>query len=192
MTVDSLGRVSFAGTLGDGTKLAQKTILTPGGQWPFYVPLYTGKGSILGWLAFSNQADSDITGPVSWFKLPQPGKFYAAGFTNQTTAAGSIFRFTSGVPVLDFVNGQVWLANGNLASSFTNQITLNSANKVTNLSSNALTLTIVTTSGLFKGSVVNPATGKPIAITGVVLQKQNYGGGLFLGTDQVGRVYFGP
>jgi len=192
VTVDSLGRVSFAGTLGDGTKLAQKTILTPGGQWPFYVPLYTGKGSILGWLAFSNQADSDITGPVSWFKLPQPGRFYAAGFTNQMTATGSTFRFTSGVPVLDFVNGQVWLANGNLASSFTNQITLNSANKVTNLSSNALTLTIATTSGLFKGSVVNPATGKPIVITGVVLQKQNYGGGFFLGTDQVGRVYFGP
>ncbi len=192
VTVQATGSVSFTGTLGDGTKVTQTTILTPGGQWPFYAALYAGKGSIFGWLKFSDETNSDITGPVSWFKLAQPGLFYPAGFTNQNNAEGSIYQFTSGVPVLNFTNGQVWLANGNLSASFTNQITLNSASKVTNQSSNVLSLTLTTSSGLFKGSVVNPATRKPITISGVVLQKQNFGRGAFLGTNQTGRVYFGP
>ena len=192
VTVDAVGNVSLSGILGDGTKFTQKAILTPGGQWPLYASLYSGKGSILGWLAFGNQPDSDLSGPVSWFKLPQPGNFYPAGFTNQSTAVGSIFRFTSGVPVLNFSNGRVWLENGNLTAGFTNQITLNSANQVSNLSTNALKLTITTASGLFKGSIVNPATGKALALNGVILQKQNSGGGFFLGTNQAGRVYCGP
>src|SRR5262249_1337184 len=100
VTITPRGGLTFAGTLGDGTRTSQTTILTTSGQWPFYSALYAGKGSILGWLTFSNQADSDITGPVDWFKLPQPAsKFYPAGFTNQTSVAGSAYTFTSGIPV---------------------------------------------------------------------------------------------
>lgn len=190
--VAPLSTVNFAGTLGDGTKVTQKTILTTNGQWPFYTTLYAGKGSMLGWLTIGNEIDTDISGPLTWFKFAQPGNFYPLGFTNEVTAAGSAYRFTNGVPVLNFNNGQLWLTNGNLSASFTNQITLNSASKVTNQSSNALTLVITSSSGLFKGSVVNPTTRKPIVVNGVVLQKQNFGSGVFLGTNQTGRVYFGP
>jgi hypothetical protein len=194
VVVSPTGGITFSGVLADGTKVSQKAILLTNGEWAFYVPLYSGNGSILGWLTFSNQDDSDITGNVDWFKLSAAGgKLYPAGFTNGTEAVGSSYHFTNGVPVLDFTNGVVWLANGNLANSFTNQVTLDSASKVTNDSTNALTLTITTSTGLFKGSVVNPATGgKPIAINGVLLQKQNFGGGFFLGTNQTGRVFFGP
>jgi hypothetical protein len=190
VSVDALGNISFSGTLGDGTKAAQKALVNANGQWPFYISLSKGNGSILGWLTFSNQI---ISGPMEWFVLAQPkAKLYRAGFTNDIEAAGSSYQFTAGVPVLNFTDGQVWLANGNLAG-FTNQISLGADSKVTNLStSNALTLTVTTTTGLFKGSVVNPITGKAVAINGVVLQQQNFGGGFFLGTNQSGRVYFGP
>jgi hypothetical protein len=192
VVVTTTGGITFSGVLADGTKVTQKALLSANGQWLFYLPLYKGGGSMLGWLTFSNQAGSDITGAVSWFKLAQPlAKFYPAGFTNETEAAGSSYQFTVGVPVLNFSLGQVWLANGNLAS-FTNQISLGADSKVTNLSGNALTLAVTTSTGLFKGSAVNPATGKASAFTGVVLQKQNFGGGFFLGTNQTGRVYFGP
>ena len=191
VTVGALGSVTLAATLGDGTKVTQKTIVTPDGGWPFYASLYSANGSILGWLDFSDPA-SDITGPVSWFKLAQPGKFYPAGFTNQNNVIGSRYKFTNGVPVLGFGSGEVRLANGNLAGGVTNQISLSTANKVSNQSSNALTVTITTASGLFKGTVVDPVTRKSIAINGVVLQKQGYGAGVFLGTNQTGQVYFGP
>jgi hypothetical protein len=190
--VTTAGGITFSGVLADGTKATQKALLSANGQWPFYLPLYKGGGSMLGWLTFNNQVSSDITGAVSWFKLAQPlAKFYPHGFTNETETAGSSYQFTVGVPVLDFSLGQVWLANGNLAS-FTNQISLGADSKVTNQSGNALTLAVTTSTGLFKGSAVNPATGKASAFTGVVLQKQIFGGGFFPGTNQTGRVYFGP
>jgi hypothetical protein len=162
------------------------------GLWPFYASLYSGNGLILGWLTFTNEASDDINGLVGWIKLAQPtAKFYPVGFTNGTEAIGSKYVFTNGIPVLNFSTGQVWLVYGNLPESFTNRIAFG-ANKVTNLSSNKLSLTLTTSSGLLKGSVVNPATGKAILINGAVLQKQNFGSGTFLGTNQSGRVFFGP
>jgi hypothetical protein len=189
IVVSTTGAIALKGVLADSSKAAQKANLLVTGQWPFYVPLYAGKGSILGWLTFSNGV---ISGTVDWFKpTGAVGKLYPAGFTNVTEAAGSSYVFTSGVPVLDFSTGQLWLANGNLAGSFTNQIALDSASKVT--STNAtLKLTITTSTGLFKGTIANPATGSSIKINGVVLQRQNFGGGFFTGTSQAGRVFFGP
>jgi len=159
------------------------------GQWPFYVPLYSGSGSIFGWLTFSNGM---IGGTVDWFRPSQPGgKLYPAGFARGSQAAGSVYRFTNGVPVLDFSTGQLWLANGNLAGSFTNQITLDSASKIT--STNAtLKVTVSTSTGSIKGSVADPSTGKSIPFAGVVLQQQGLGGGFFVGTNQTGRVFLGP
>ncbi|PWU12673.1 MAG: hypothetical protein C5B50_21010 [Verrucomicrobia bacterium] len=199
LTVDGMGTLGFKGMLGDGTIVAEKTIVTPGGQWPFYFVYPTGNGSVLGWLTFTNLANGDISGDVSWTKLPLASKFYPGGFTNQNTAQGSEFQFPSGTPVpqpiLTLPGGQgvVWLANGNLSSSFTNQITLNAGNKVVNQpgTTNALSLTI-TTSGLIKGSVVDPSTGKPVMINGVVLEKQNYATGFFPGSNQTGRFHLGP
>lgn len=186
------GTIAFKGVLADGTKVTEKANLLTTGQMPFYVPLYSGHGSILGWLTFSNGANSDITGTVDWFKpAGSPGKLYPAGFTNSTEAAGSSYQFTKGVPALNFSAGEVWLANGNLSSAFTNQVTLDSSSKVANQSSNKLTLTIATSTGMFKGSGVDPVSGKALNFTGVLLQKQNFGGGFFTGTDQAGRVFFG-
>ncbi len=189
ITVSSTGGISLSGVLADGSKVSQKVNLVTGGQWPFYVSLYSGKGSIFGWLTFN---DGVIDGTVDWFKTSAAGgKIYPHGFTNGTEAAGSSFVFTSGVPVLDFSTGQLWLANGNLANSFTNQIALDSASKVT--STNAtLKVTITTSTGAVKGTVANPAGGKPISFNGVILQKQNSGGGFFTGTTQTGRVFLGP
>ena len=122
ITVSSTGAISFSGELADGSKVTQKANLLSTGQWAFYLPLYSGKGSILSWLTFSNGV---IDGSVEWFKpAGSGGKLYTAGFTNVTEAAGSSYVFTSGTPVLNFSDGQLWLANGNLPNSFTNGIML--------------------------------------------------------------------
>lgn len=191
--VSANGGLTFAGALADGTKVSQKSLLLANGQAPLYIPLYSGNGSIFGWLTFSNQPDSDITGVVDWFKLAQTsGNFYRAGFTNITEAAGSIYQFTNGVPVLNFSSGLVSFTNGNLANSFSNQVTLSTANKVTNNSGNALTLTLSTSTGLFKVTAADPVTAKTVTGNGVVLQKQGFGDGFFLGTNQSGQVFWSP
>ncbi len=192
VTVDSAGNVTISGTLADGTRLSQKAFVSSQGLWAFYASLYKGGGVALGWLTFTNLAGTEIDGLVSWIKLPQAAaKFYRNGFTNETEAVASRYVFTNGVPVLNVSTGQVWLANGNLPQSFTNQIVLGANNKVTGTTNN-VSLSITTSSGLFKGSVPDPATGKGIQVNGVVLQKQNFGGGQFLGTNQAGRVHLEP
>jgi hypothetical protein len=188
VAVSSTGAISMKGVLADGSKMAQKANLLAAGQWPFFVSLASGHNSALGWLTFSNGV---IGGNVTWFKLPGAGGLYPAGFTIATSAIGSSYLFTSGVPVLNVSPGQLWFANGNLANSFTNQITMDSASKVT--STNAtLKLTVTTSTGLIKGTVADPASGRTITFNGVVLQQQNMGGGFFTGATQTGRLFLGP
>jgi hypothetical protein len=190
VAVDGSGNVKFAGTLGDGTKVSEKTILSAQGQWPLYASPYSGNGLILGWITLTNELANDIDGLVTWIKLAQASKLYPGGFTNQTEVIGSLYLFTNNVPVLNFSTGQVSLVNGNLAADITNQVVLETNNKVTG--TNKLSLTLTSSSGLFKGSVPDPVTGKTISFNGVVLQKQDFGSGFFLGTNQTGRIFFGP
>jgi hypothetical protein len=193
VTVDGSGNVTFNGTLADGTKVSQKTTLSKEGRWAFYASANAGNSLILGWLTLANGSDRDLQGAVDWFKQPHSGPgVYPSGFAVQSETTGSRYVFSLGMPVLNFNTGEIQFENGDLAQSVTNQIALNSTGKVMNLSGNKLNLTITASSGLFKGSFIDPASGANIPFCGVLLQKQNQGSGYFLGTSQSGRVYFGP
>jgi hypothetical protein len=190
VTVDAAGKVKIKGALADGTKLSQKIFLSKQNLWPLYVSLYAGNGSVLSWLTFTNLPGTEIEGLVSWIKLPQAiAKFYPMGFTNVTGVIASTYTLSN--PALSFSTGQVSFATGNISENFTNEVMLGIDNKVVNLSSNKLSLTITPANGFFKGSVIDPNSASPIPFNGVVLQKQNFGAGFFLGTNQSGRVTFG-
>ena len=82
--------------------------------------------------------------------------------------------------------GQILLENANLSPSITNGLSIDTNNKITG--TNKLVLSFTTATGLFRGTVMNPDTLKPIAVNGALLQKQNLGFGYFLGTNQTGGV----
>ena len=191
--VDASGNISLAGSLGDGTKISQRTFVSKSHQWPFFAPLYSGKGFVLGWLAFtSSDPNADLAGGVSWIKLAQPtAKLYPGGFAlSGVETMGSLYSFVTGGSILNWTQGNIVLQGGNLTGSITNQVAIGPNNKVTG--PNRLSLTFTTSSGLFKGSVLNPVSGKPIPVSGAILQKQNTGYGVFLGTTQSGSVILGP
>jgi hypothetical protein len=191
--VDTLGNITFSDALGDGTKVSQRTFISKDSQWPIFASLYAKQGLLIGWLTFdTNQPNSDIAGPVSWIKLPQANsKFYPAGFDlDGIQAIGSKYSFTPGVPLVNWTNGQVVLENGNLSPGITNGLSIDANSKITG--TNKLVLSFTTATGLFRGSVMNPDTAKPIPVNGVMLQKQNLGYGYFLGTNQTGSVTLGP
>src|SRR6266542_1522166 len=194
VTVDGAGQVRLRGALADGVKLTQSTGLSRHGQWPFYASLYGGHGLALSWITFTNQTATDFEGALHQIKPAlATTRLYPGGFAMETTALGS--RYVSpGTTnrVLDFTNGLVAFDGGNLLEPFTNRVTLSANNKITNLDTNELTLAITLSSGLLKGSATDPASGKAIVFKGAVLQRQNYGAGYFLGTNQNGRVFFGP
>jgi hypothetical protein len=189
VTVNDSGLVSFSGSLGDGTAVTSSSTVSGQGQWPFYISLYGGKGSILGWLSFAD--NGDMGGQINWFKLPQKAAtLYPGGFTNNSEAVGSFYKYTNGSPVLGFTDGLLSLINGDLTHSITDPIGLGQEIQATSQSETKLTYT--TSSGLFSGNVLNPETGKLISVKGAVLQNQNLGAGYFLGTNESGSVVISP
>ncbi|MEO5804821.1 MAG: delta-60 repeat domain-containing protein [Verrucomicrobiota bacterium] len=187
--VDLKGKVNFRGVLGDGTIIRQSATVSSNGNWPLYVSLYHGRGVLLGWLTFTNEPDSDLRGEnVAWTKLPgATPKFYANGFSLVGTVVGSLYvPPSSGSPPVDWTSGSVAFAGGNLAGSLSNAVALGANNKFVITSTNKTVVNLVNSSGLLNGSFIHPNTGKRTAFKGALLQKQQLGSGVFLGTNESG------
>jgi len=191
LAVDKKGNVRLRGALADGiaSPFNIRTPVSKSGRCPLYLPLYRGQGYLQGWLQFASGTMEDLNGEFVWFKPASPGsKFYPQGFTLETAATGSRYlRPPAGTPVLDFTSGKVVLDGGNLSQNITNTVTLSPNNQVTGAGN--LSLRISLPAGSFKGKTT---LQKPTPFSGVLLQKRNAAYGFFLGTDQSGKVYFGP
>lgn len=192
-TVDAAGNVALKGILADAAPVAQKVGLSSSGDWPFFASLYAGKGSIIGWVKIDSNAPNALLPDegLHWTRPAQAKQPYATGFTNSWLTIGSPYPLPVTGRVLDMTEGITILAGGNLSQNITNDIRLEVDNKITNLSSNALKITVTSAKGSFKGTVTSPAGGKPIAVQGAILPRQNMGGGFFTGTNSTGQVYLG-
>ncbi len=181
-TVSTAGKLKLTGSLADSTKLSQSAVVSANGQWPLYVSLYGGQGQLIGWLTFTN---SSVGGDVSWAKNPiANAKFYRNGFDYDATAIGSIYHSA----VFNFNPGLLLLTAGDLANSISNLLNVNG----TSVSGASASLSLSAAKGTFKGSFANPPAKKKTPFNGVFLQNQNVGSGYFLGSDQSGKVSFGP
>jgi hypothetical protein len=189
--VTTAGIASFTGTLADGTAVSQSATVSKGGFWPLYIPVYSGQGVLISWLAFTNLPGSDINGLVSWVKPAiSNAQYYPAGFTQECDAVGSSYiqparQYTL---ALTLTNAHLAFSGGNLPAAFTNSVAVDRAGKLTYPSSNALTLTVTPLSGTFKGRVTDPSSGNSFSFGGAVFQKQNTGYGSLMGTNQSGGV----
>ena len=194
LIVDAAGKASLTATLGDGTAITRAAAMSAQGFWPFYVPLYSEKGSAAAWVTFADRTTDDFSGEVDWSCPPVSSrKRYPAGFAVRTTLVGSRYvkpsTITSRILNLDYSVAD--LAGGNLLAPFHNNLYLSPTNKVLNLSSNRFSLSFTLASGTFTGATTEPGTGRSVSFKGAVLQKGNAGVGHFLGTNQTGRIEFG-
>jgi hypothetical protein len=194
VTVDKAGRIRLAGTLADGTSISRSGLVTKGGGWALFAPLYGGQGAVLGGLSFIAAGSNDLGGGVTWTKLAMSRtKYYPAGFFVQTSASGSLYtRPPTGRAVLALTSGQVVLSGGDLTQALSSQITIGGNNQVTDVGGNQLNMSFSPSSGLFRGAALDPATGKRLSLSGVVLQKSSFGSGFFKGPNRVGHTYVGP
>jgi hypothetical protein len=194
LSVDKAGRIRLAGTLADGTAISRSGVVTKGGEWPLYLPLYAGQGFVIAPMNFTSTGSNDLSGPLTWTKLGMTtAKYFPSGFFLLTGASGSIYtRPPAGSSVLPLSSGQLVLSGGELTQAVTNQITLGIDNRVTSVANTQIKLTFIPSSGLFRGSAVNPATGEKLSLGGVVLQKSSFGSGLFKGKTGIGHAYVGP
>jgi hypothetical protein len=183
LKVNSLGAVTLAGTLADGTAISQSSAVSKDGYWPLYVNLYGGKGSLWGWCCFTNQTIG--ASPVlSWINETNSARtgMYRSGFTNEQTALiGESYVSTFTLPANLTGN----LAGGNLSTPVT----------ITNLSENTnkLILKINKTTGVISGSFANPTDPKEtVKVNGVILAGQTNATGYFPGTNQSGSFTLDP
>src|SRR5262249_37463883 len=142
--VDSAGKIRFVGSLADGTKVSQSTVISKTGAWPLYVGL-TGGGSILSWQTFANQASDDIHGAWSWIKAANPlSRYSPGGFAGVYDAIGSKYVIPPlGTTVLGITQAEIDFAGGNLSGDFGNLVTIGAASTISNNSSNALSMAFV-------------------------------------------------
>jgi Divergent InlB B-repeat domain len=192
--VKDTGNLTLTGALSDGSAAAMKAYIGSTGIWPLYASLYSGNGSIFGWLGFTNDESLVITGSLLWTK---PAAAHTAicsqGFTNYIPTAASRFNPpTLGSPVLDCVTAVLVMDGGDLPVAMAENLAFDLPDKikVTSENPNNLSLSLSTADGTFRGTFRHPQIGKPTRIKGAVLQNQGVGCGFFLGYGQSGKVYF--
>jgi hypothetical protein len=180
LKVDALGNITLTGSLADGTTISQSSVVSQDGNWPFYMSLYGGKGSLWGQVGFAPHSH-ELAAPfgVSWINEINSSKtaVYRSGFTNQQAILlGGFYTKDQSLPpgltaTLQETNPPFTITVSNLLEN-TNNLTLKT-NKAT---------------GLITGSFAWPGSSKPaIKVNGVILQAgQTNAQGYFLGTNQSG------
>lgn len=189
MKMSRAGQITLAGTLGEGTPLKQKAALLGGDRWRVFSRLYQNGGSILGWSRFETNQPGTFSGPLYWFKPGQvTNHYYASAFTNTVMLRGARYAPpAAGERVLNWTNGTVVLAGGNLQTPLTIRVALELDDTFTAFGSpTPLTLVIDRRTGRVTGSFLHPLTQLETPLMGIVVQGLGVGGGFFYGPDQTG------
>jgi hypothetical protein len=208
MTNTLAGNSTLGGALADGTPFAWSAPIAGNGRIPLYQSLYSGKGSLLGWIYLTNEPPQEVLAGswVSWIKPSIPGALYPSGFTNLTGVLGSPYTNTAkaGEPVLNLTSATLVLTNGDLTGGtliYTNiGVTPGSLNTLTNLDAgnaslsptNHLVIAINTNNGVVTVTF-QPTGAKTSSVAhGAVLQNQTNAAGYFLGTNETGAFILSP
>jgi hypothetical protein len=192
--ITTRGLVMLAATLADGTHVSQSAPVSEDATWPFFAPLYSGAGSVMSLLTFTNRAGDDLNGMMTWIKPAMSNtRYYPAGFANQSQMIGSTYNVPSpGTrPVLNLPSTSIAFTSGDIGSGFANAISIGPSSRIVNYSSNQLNMTFSIPNGTFQGTVINPVNNRMLPFNGVAFQKSASGYGLLFGTHQSSSVLFG-
>lgn len=182
VSVSKSGRVTTRGELADGTKISDRTTLSQNGQAPVYIPLYHKNGSLVGWLTLT---ETDASGLFSWIK-PAGEKVIPGGLETDIEIIGSPFDKKS-KPSLTLSNGVVEIGGNGLTESLLIPVELSGKNNISPTGANEQNLKLkLLSSGLLRGSFIDPSTQKNTKLKGIVLQNDNVAEGYFISSDVPG------
>jgi hypothetical protein len=193
VTVDGLGNLKFSGVLADGTAVSQAVPISTSGDWPLWLSLYGGKGSVFGWVNFTNPAAPELGGNLNWFRPSvASGASYTNGFSLDTVAIGSAYTPPGTNKLVELDAAVVVFTDDDLTNAAPNTIAFGSSGRITNTGPNKLTITATPATGVLKGSYTPRGTNTIVIFKGVILQTQRFGGGHHLGPGEPGGFYLGP
>ena len=191
LRVNSAGQVTFVGTLADGVRVSQSALVSSNGYWPLYLPLYSGNGCLMSWLAFASNTTNDLNGSLTWLKQAgTKSKYYPDGFACQCDVFGSIYVRTNSV--LNLLPASLMFCGGEFPSAITNLITIGPGNRLV-MPNKDLRLSFSLSTGTFNGSFFDSVADKWLAFSGAVFQRLNTACGVLLGSgDQTSEVTLAP
>lgn len=183
LKVSKNGSASLAGTLADGSKITAGAALGADMEWPLFVSLEKGTGSLNGWLKVDHtQPDTDVSAQVvHWFKPARPtAAHYPFGWPEGLTLslAGARFRTPAGESILpdlsDVIGSNAWLefTDGGLTKPVPKELNISIRNQVRLVPATGAdyTLNLSAETGVFSGKWTQAAGAQP-SYTGVILQK---------------------
>jgi hypothetical protein len=93
---------------------------------------------------------------------------------------------------IEFVNGTLVVEDGNLPGSITNNLLVLTNKVITTLTTEKFAVSVKKKDGSFSGGFINPVNpASKTVFKGVILQNTTNGAGVFLGTNESGRVTLG-
>ncbi len=198
LTVSAAGKVNLSGYSATGTSLSQSRGLSRSGFFPLYVVQNKGRERTLGWLRVVNQSASSVTGDsLVWTKEPGDQKFYPNGFYLSLSAVGSTWPTDTNAK-LNFTDGVASFFGGDLfgteypAGDFVRVKSKDGRSFKASDAPEKVKISISRKTGILKGSLRHPATGKSLKIRGVALPQQNRARGFFLGREYSGNFTLAP
>jgi hypothetical protein len=194
VSVSSSGIAKVSGKLSDGTSFSQSAGISKYGNWPFYVSLLSGQGSVSGWLIFTNLSDSSLEGHVSWIKPPTLSRYYPQGFTNVGGVAGSTYiapLLPQEQRVIQTTNNIFSIYGGN-ESGLNFSLSVLTANNLVGVDNNVVLYLAAPSKGYMTWLLLNPPADFRKAFQGVALQQQREARGFFLGTNLSGAFLLQP
>jgi hypothetical protein len=195
---------TVAGALADGTALKQTVAVSKRGDWPVFIPLYSGpllytnasppitltvyRGALIGWAHVTNTCSPTVCGSLVWVKNPcTNGNIFTNGFEVNSEATGARYVApAAGGRAVNLTNGVVSLTGCDVAAAA--NFSISTANAVTFAAPNAnkCALTIAPATGLVKLTFTPTGSTKARTASGVILQASNFIGGSFVGTNTTG------
>lgn len=188
VVVDAAGGVKFAGVLGDGTKVSQKTFLSQLGEWPIYIATHGGKGSFQGWTQAENSDGNEAE--LGWFKQPGASSpIYPGGFSVHPNSTVAPYTPPAlGERILPFFVGEAVFNYDGDGTSLNFGLTRNNQFIDLGAGDYLIAAKFAPKTGLFNGTLTFSGNGTRIKFGGVALAAEEIGVGHFLGPDQSGLV----
>ncbi len=200
LVVSKAGLATLSGALADGKTFTASATIAKDGSFPFYVPLYSGKGSIASRVTFRDSGVSDLDGVFHWSKpLRALDRYYPQAFETDAPVVGSRYIAplagqTVVVVAEGLNNSELQFGEGDLEPAVMQPATLTPKNTVAVVAPvlKLLKVTITPSTGRFSGSFTHPLTKTTSTIGGIIFQRQNAGFGFFLGKDESGYMSLAP
>ncbi|MCW0220627.1 MAG: S8 family serine peptidase, partial [Prosthecobacter sp.] len=192
MFVKTDGKVTFAGLLADNTKFTASTTLSRDQKSPFFVQLYSRKGSIAVPVTLDlTQDDTDALGEDGFWFRPEITKsqYYPNGWAEGVifNLVGSQFSVPQDLSVIPFLppvdvtesNATLSFSSGLLDGFVDYGVNISPSNKVTEVpADSSYTLALKKTTGEISGTFTH-TDGKKVPFKGTTFQKE----GIYQGTS---------